>query len=245
MEYPVLVGAVPVRLDEGRQGWDVGPWLPGALQVVLYFNVVALGLSLAWLVTVWATALLAGRRVWDAALVAVSPLVMVHAFTNFDPLATAFAAGGLLAWARRRPVLAGVLLGLGGAAKLYPLLLLGPLLVLCLRAGRDAAVVAVPPRGAAAAWLAVNLPDRAAVPGRLAGVLPAQLRARRRPGLDLQRDHVVHRLDRFRRCPGQGETPTNLNAVSLVLFAAVLRGHRLPRPDRAAPAPAWRSCASW
>ena len=44
----------------------------------------------------------------------------------------------MLAWARERPVAAGVLLGLAAATKLYPLLLLGPLLVLCLRAGRCA-----------------------------------------------------------------------------------------------------------
>ena len=51
-------------------------------------------------------------------------------FTNFDALATAFATGALLAWARRRPGLAGVLIGLGVAAKLYPLLLLIPLVIL-------------------------------------------------------------------------------------------------------------------
>ncbi len=140
------------------KSWDAVHWLPGALQVAIYFNVVALGLALAWLVTVWASALLAGRRIWDAALIAGSPLVIVHAFTNFDPLATAFAAGGLLAWSRKRPLLAGILLGLGGAAKLYPLLLLGPLLVLCLRTGkvREWSVTALTGIGA---WLAVNLPS--------------------------------------------------------------------------------------
>ncbi|NUP25421.1 MAG: DUF2029 domain-containing protein [Nocardia sp.] len=133
MEYPVLSGMYQYVSMLVAKSWDASP-LPGALQVVLYFNVVALGLSAAWLVTIWATALLSGRRVWDAALVACSPLVIVHGFTNFDFLATAFAALGLLAWARRRPLLAGILLGLGGAAKLYPLLLLGPIVVLCLRA---------------------------------------------------------------------------------------------------------------
>lgn len=133
MEYPVLSGVYQYVSMQIAKTWDASP-LPGALQVVIYFNVVAVGLALAWLVTVWATALLAGRRIWDAALVACSPLVIVHGFTNFDALATAFAATGLLAWARRRPVLAGLLLGLGGAAKLYPLLLLGPIVVLCLRA---------------------------------------------------------------------------------------------------------------
>ncbi|WP_236573225.1 glycosyltransferase family 87 protein [Nocardia caishijiensis] len=133
MEYPVLSGLYQYAAMQIGNVWDHLP-LPGALSVVVYFNVVALGLSVGWLITVWASSRLAGRRVWDAALIAVSPLVIVHIFTNFDALATAFAATGLLAWARRRPVLAGVLLGLGGAAKLYPLLLLGPIVVLCLRA---------------------------------------------------------------------------------------------------------------
>lgn len=132
MEYPVLSGLYQYLGMQIAKTWDAAP-LPGALQVVIYFNVIAVGLALAWLITVWASAMLAGRRVWDAALIACSPLVLVHAFTNFDALATAFAATGMLAWARRRPVLAGVLLGLGGAAKLYPLLLLGPIVVLCLR----------------------------------------------------------------------------------------------------------------
>lgn len=132
MEYPVLSGLYQYLAMEVANIWMALP-LPKALSVVVYFNVVAVGLALAWLVTVWASAMLSGRRIWDAALVALSPLVLVHIFTNFDALATAFAATGLLAWARRRPVLAGVLLGLGGAAKLYPLLLLGPIVVLCLR----------------------------------------------------------------------------------------------------------------
>lgn len=133
MEYPVLSGLYQYAAAQIANAWDHLP-LPGALSVVVYFNIVALGLSMGWLITVWASSRLAGRRVWDAALIAVSPLVIVHAFTNFDALATAFAATGLLAWARRKPVLAGILLGLGGAAKLYPLLLLGPIVVLCLRA---------------------------------------------------------------------------------------------------------------
>ncbi|MET7770338.1 glycosyltransferase 87 family protein [Nocardia sp. NPDC005366] len=133
MEYPVLSGLYQYLGMQIAKTWDASP-LPGALQVVIYFNVIAVGLALAWLVTVWASAMLAGRRIWDAALIACSPLVLVHAFTNFDAIATALAATALLAWARRRPALAGLLLGLGGAAKLYPLLLLGPIVVLCLRA---------------------------------------------------------------------------------------------------------------
>ncbi|MGW6374489.1 glycosyltransferase family 87 protein [Rhodococcus sp. NPDC055112] len=223
MEYPVLAGLYQYGSMKVAKAWDAVSWLPGALQVVLYFNVVALGLSLAWLVTVWATVLLAGRRVWDAALVAVSPLVVVHAFTNFDPLATAFAAGGLLGWARKRPVLAGVLLGLGGATKMYPLLLLGPLLVLCLRAGRMRPwwkAVA----GAAAAWLVVNLP--------IALLFPAGWREFFRLNSERGADpdsiyNVITSFTGWRGFDGPlatGETPTNLNTVSFVLFAAACVG---------------------
>ncbi|MFL6143866.1 MAG: glycosyltransferase family 87 protein [Labedaea sp.] len=160
MEYPVLTGMFQWVNAKLAQGWvrlADSPWIPTGLPVVVYFDINAFWLALAWLVTVWAVARTARRRPWDAVLVAVSPLVAVHAFTNFDTLATACAAAGMLAWARKRPVLAGVLLGIGGAAKLYPLFLLGPLLVLCIRAGRTAAwrSAAV---SAVLAWVAVNVP---------------------------------------------------------------------------------------
>ena len=45
----------------------------------------------------------------------------------------ALASGALLAWARKRPWLAGLLLGLATAAKLYPVLFLLPLVALCIR----------------------------------------------------------------------------------------------------------------
>ncbi|MCB1289527.1 MAG: DUF2029 domain-containing protein [Mycobacterium sp.] len=163
MEYPVLTGVYQyVSMSLAKTYTVVAkatklPLLNGVAEVVMFFNIAAFGLALAWLATVWATALLAGRRIWDAALVAVSPILIFQIFTNFDSLATAFALGGLLAWARRRPTLAGVLIGLGVAAKLYPALLLLPLLVLGVRTGRLAEAV----RTAVAAvvtWLVINLP---------------------------------------------------------------------------------------
>nr|WP_253777483.1 glycosyltransferase 87 family protein [Goodfellowiella coeruleoviolacea] len=139
MEYPVLTGLFQWANARLAQAWSALAALgvlPGAMTVVIYFDITAFWLALAWLVTTWAVARLTGRRVWDAALVALSPLVIVHAFTNFDALAAAFATAGILAWARRRPVLAGILIGIGGVAKLYPLFLLGPLLLLCWRSRR-------------------------------------------------------------------------------------------------------------
>ena len=102
--------------------------------MVVYFDISALWLALAWLVVVWAVRALRRTRPWDAALVALSPLVLVHAFTNFDTLAVACATGGTARAAPgRRPVLAGLLIGVGGAFKFYPLLLLLPVLLVGLR----------------------------------------------------------------------------------------------------------------
>lgn len=160
MEYPVLTGIyqyVSMALAKTYTALTKLAPLPVVAEVVMFFDVAAFGLALAWLATVWASAGLSGRRVWDAALVAASPILIFQIFTNFDALATGFAMAGLLAWARRKPVLAGVLIGLGAAAKLYPLLFLGPMLLLGIRTGRLRAWgrTAV---AAGATWLLVNLP---------------------------------------------------------------------------------------
>jgi uncharacterized membrane protein len=161
MEYPVLTGLFQWINAKLTLGWTHlagnSHLLPGAIPVVVYFDISALLLGLAWLITVWATTRTARRRPWDAVMIAASPLVIVQAFTNFDALATAFAATGLLAWSRRKPALAGVLLGLGAAAKLYPAFFLLPMLLLCIRAGRVDAWLRTF-FAAVVAWLVVNLP---------------------------------------------------------------------------------------
>jgi uncharacterized membrane protein len=99
-----------------------------------FYDVTWLLVTLGALVVTATTVRLAGRRPWDAALFALSPALLVHATTNWDLIAVALAGLGMLAWARRHPALAGVLLGLATATKLYPVLFLLPLLFLCLRA---------------------------------------------------------------------------------------------------------------
>ncbi|AUS78836.1 hypothetical protein C1701_11225 [Actinoalloteichus sp. AHMU CJ021] len=226
MEYPVLTGMfqwVNAKLTDAWLSVAESGLLPAALPVAVFFNLSVLWLAVGWLVTVWALFLLSGRRPWDAAIAALSPLVIVHAFTNFDTLATAFATAGLLAWARRRPVLAGVLIGLGGAAKLYPLFLLGPLLVLCLRAGRvgDGLRATL---AAGAAWLAINAPIWLLYPEgwreffRLNTERPADP------------DSLYNVVSYFTGWAGfdgplsPGEAPLVLNLVSLLLFLACCAG---------------------
>ncbi|TDV50779.1 glycosyltransferase family 87 protein [Actinophytocola oryzae] len=226
MEYPVLTGLfqwVNAKLTDGWLRIAADGWLPTGLAVTVFFDISAFWLALAWLVTIWAVTRTARRRPWDAALIAASPLVLVHAFTNFDTLATACAATALLAWARKRPVLAGVLLGIGGAAKLYPLFLLGALLVLCLRAGRMRAFYST--AGAALlTWAVVNLPIALLYPrgwweffyrNSLRGADPDSLY------------NVVSQFTGWQGFDGPlafDQTPTWLNAVSAVLFLACCAG---------------------
>jgi uncharacterized membrane protein len=222
MEYPVLTGMyqyVSMALAKTYIALSNMHVVPVVAEVVVFFDVAAIGLALAWLATVRAAAGLAGRRVWDAALVAASPLVIFQIFTNFDALATAFALGGLLAWSRRRPLQAGVLIGLGVAAKLYPALLLAPLFVLGLRTGRLAEATRTA-ACAVATWLLVNLPVMLLFPRGWSEFF--RLNARR--GDDM--DSIYNVVKSFSRWPGfdRGlglwQPPAVLNAVVAALFLA-------------------------
>jgi uncharacterized membrane protein len=117
-------------------------------------------------------------------------------------------------------VLAGVLLGVGAAAKLYPIFILGALLVLCLRAGKPQPWLGAF-AGAVVAWLAVNLPIAVLYPQgwweffRLNSTRPAD------------HDSIYHAVEVFTGWMGfdgplyEGDTPSTLNLVTLALFALV------------------------
>ncbi|MCW2721319.1 MAG: integral rane protein [Pseudonocardia sp.] len=226
MEYPVLTGFFQYANARIADAWlaaaTVVP-LPTALPVVVYFDITAIFLAMAWLVAVWAVRSLRRSRPWDAALVALSPLVIAHAFTNFDTLAVGCAAAGMLALARRRPLLAGVLLGVGGAFKFYPLLLLLPVLLVGLRR-RDIATTARVIGAAVGSFVLINLPVAVAfTPGwweffRLNQSRPADP------------DSLYFVVSYFTGWAGfdgplaAGQTPVVLNTVSLLLFVACCIG---------------------
>jgi uncharacterized membrane protein len=223
MEYPVLTGVyqyVSMSLAKTYTALTKLVSVPVIAEVVMFFNIAAFGLALAWLATVWATSMLAGsRRVWDAALVAASPLVIFQIFTNFDALATAFATGALLAWARRKPVLAGALIGLGVAAKLYPLLLLAPLAVLAVRTGK-LREVGKTAGTAVLTWLVVNLPIMVLFPRGWSEFF----RLNTRRGDDM--DSIYNVIKSFTGWGGFDQNlgfwqpPTVLNTVSAILFVS-------------------------
>jgi uncharacterized membrane protein len=147
-------------------------------------------------------------------------VLLVSALVNWDLLAVLCTAGALWAWVRRRPALAGVMVGLGAAAKLYPVFLLGAFLVDVLwsavsahRGGRPGPrslrPLGVSAVGAASAWLLVNLP--ALVTGPQEWKVFWTFNSDR--GADLGSLWLV--LDQH----GLHASPGAINAVSLVAFA--------------------------
>ncbi|NKZ03041.1 DUF2029 domain-containing protein [Actinomadura latina] len=152
VEYPVLSGGFMQLV-----AWLVRPFGVDARGIAFYDVTVLLLAALA-VVAVLATAYAAGRRSLRAGLmVALSPALLLTAYINWDLLAVALSALAVAAWSARRPALAGAMLGLAIAAKFYPLLFLGPLVLLCVRAGQWRAMGRLL-AGTAGAWLLVNLP---------------------------------------------------------------------------------------
>ena len=153
VEYPVLIGGAMQAV-----AWLVHPIADPYTRGREFFDVTVVLLVICAVAGVVATAYAAGpARRWAALLVALSPALILSAFVNWDLVAMALAALAVAAWAGRRNVIAGVLAGLAVATKFYPLVFFGPLLLLCLRAGRMRAFW-VTSGSAAVAWLVVNVP---------------------------------------------------------------------------------------
>jgi uncharacterized membrane protein len=172
LEYPVVIGYFAygaALVTHALSGWpDVSGRAsvpadqvyaqPGvAEESWLYFKVTAVLLAPFALLAAWFLAGTHRGRPWDAALFAAAPTLALAALINWDLLAVAAVAGALWAWSRDRPVLSGVMLGLGVATKLYPLFLLGALFVVCVRRARlrDFGRTTL---AAALTWLLVNAP---------------------------------------------------------------------------------------
>jgi uncharacterized membrane protein len=155
VEYPVLTGAFMGLIGLPVHAYSVAN--PGTNPYEWYYNLTALALGACAVASVIGLLLLRRKRPWDAAMFAASPALLLTATINWDLLAVAFAVFALLAWARRRPTLAAVLIALGTAAKLWPAFLLIPLLLLGWRARRLADVIYT--AGVALlVWVVVNLP---------------------------------------------------------------------------------------
>lgn len=160
MEYPVLAGYFQGLM--GTIAHATYPLVralsPGQVpEASWYFTLTALVMAVMWLVVIRYVVELAGRRVWDTMLVAASPLLIVHAFTNWDIPSILLAVGAMVAYQRGRYGWAGLWIGLGTAVKLWPLFLMGAYLVLAARR-RHWMPFVIMVNTAVGSWLAVNLP---------------------------------------------------------------------------------------
>jgi uncharacterized membrane protein len=155
VEYPVLTGIFMGAL--GLPVHDIGDQNPTFNQGQAFYNLNALVLSAFGIAAIAVVIALRRRRPWDALMFALAPALVVTATVNWDLLAVGLSAFFVYAWSRRAPVAAGVLLGLAVAAKFYPLLLAGPLIVLAIRSGRwKAASITI--GTAVGTWLLLNVP---------------------------------------------------------------------------------------
>jgi len=141
-EYPVLTGFTMALTG-----------IP-ARSYASFFNWNALLLGGFALVTSWALSRMAGER---ALLFAAAPTLLIYSFVNWDLIPVALATLATFAFLRKRDGPAGILLGLGAAAKLYPALLLAPFALQRLRERRPERAGLLVGAGFLT-WLAVNLP---------------------------------------------------------------------------------------
>ncbi|GEM_PF-241955 len=130
VDQPVVTGAVMALLG-GLTGTGS---VAGTQRTYFYlWAVLAMVLLMA---TAWLSAASRPRTAGIAAAVALSPLVITTVMVGPDIVGVALLAAGMWAWARRRPVLAGALLGAAVMARTYPLLVLVALVLLAVRSGR-------------------------------------------------------------------------------------------------------------
>jgi uncharacterized membrane protein len=131
---------------------------PAIVKEMKTFVVVnAIGFALLALITSAFLVRVNPGRPWDAAGFALAPPLALTGLINWDMVAVVLVAGALWAWARGRPVLTGVFIGLGTAAKLYPLFLLGGILVICWRR-RQWGAFALTTLVSGLAWAVANAP---------------------------------------------------------------------------------------
>ncbi|MGG5174690.1 glycosyltransferase family 87 protein [Pseudarthrobacter sp. J1763] len=157
-EYPVIMGLIAGATALAIPGSGATPE-----RTLAYFDVNATLIFAVWIVTVLATARMARRRPWDAAMVAVAPGIILAGTINWDMWAVALLAVGMFFFSRNKLIWAGVFFGLGAATKVYPVLILGAVLVLALRSGRFKAL-AITFAATAGTWLLVNIPFAVANP---------------------------------------------------------------------------------
>lgn len=180
-----------------------------------FFFANALVLSMAAATTAIALYAIAGPR---ALYFTLAPTLLLYAFYNWDLVAVALATLATLAFLSRRDGLAGVLIGLGAAAKLYPALLLIPFVLQRVRDGETDRGIRVV-GGAAAGWLATNLPFALAAPAGWSAFF------RFNASRPMNVDSLWYVACRTVRASGeQCISPSTINVLAIVLICSMVAG---------------------
>jgi uncharacterized membrane protein len=149
-EYPV----VTMYLMRGAA------WISGFDYAAFFYTnaLFMLGFAVATALCLW---VLAGRR---ALWFALAPSLLLYGTMNWDLAAVACATAALVAWAKGKDSLAGVLIGIGAATKFYPALVLIPLFLQGMQDREPDRSIRVL-WWSAGTWAVVNLPFAIASPG--------------------------------------------------------------------------------
>jgi hypothetical protein len=142
----------------GTLMWVTGAFVPGAdvASERQYFDLSAVLLAVLLAIAVAAASITLGRRGWDAGHLALSPVLLVSGLISYELLAVALTALALLALARGRPLVGGLLFGLAiGSAPQVAIVVLA--VVLMARRLRPTSAAVAFTAGTVVTWLAVRV----------------------------------------------------------------------------------------
>lgn len=133
-----------------------GIW-PSEDHAVAFYNVTVVLLFLALLVVVITTVKTVSNRPWDAAMIAVAPMMILAATISWDLIAIAFVALAFWAQSRNTTVGTGLFLGLALCSANYPIAVVIAFLVIAIRTkewNRIVNLVGI----TAITWFVINVP---------------------------------------------------------------------------------------
>lgn len=125
----------------GVTAWLTRPAGDGALRQLAFFDLNAALIAALWIAVVILVASTAGRRPWDAAIVASSPVLILTGFVSWELWPAGLVAMALYFFAREKTLWAGVFFGVAALAAPYVPVILVAILFLGFRVGRATKVL--------------------------------------------------------------------------------------------------------
>ncbi|CAB4912869.1 MAG: hypothetical protein F2806_08780 [Actinobacteria bacterium] len=155
VDAPVLVGLF-MQVAATITTFFSGIW-PQEDAGILYYDITVMLLFIALLVTVIATLKTVKSRPWDAAMIALAPMMILAATISWDLLAIACVSLAFLNHRKGKLLTTGIFLGLALASAHYPIAIFIALIILALRS-RDWNATLKISVTAVIVWLVINLP---------------------------------------------------------------------------------------